>query len=87
MIAYIFPGQGSQKVGMGKERVEAFHRVRNTFAEADQALGFLLSKLCFEGPEEELRKTANAQPSGVSAHEPGLHLVPARRKRRRGRPH
>jgi [acyl-carrier-protein] S-malonyltransferase len=48
---------------MGKELAAAFHRVRNTFAEADESLGFSISKLCFEGPEDQLRLTANAQPA------------------------
>jgi len=62
-IAFVFPGQGSQKVGMGKEAVEAFDEARETFRIADAALGESLSTLCFEGPEDELKLTANTQPA------------------------
>ncbi len=60
--AFIFPGQGSQYVGMGKELAEHFPVARETFAEANDALGFDLQGLCFNGPEEELKLTANTQP-------------------------
>jgi [acyl-carrier-protein] S-malonyltransferase len=62
-IAFLFPGQGSQAVGMGRELAERFPAAAETFAEADAALGFPLSKLCFEGPEETLRLTENTQPA------------------------
>ncbi len=62
-IAFLFPGQGSQAVGMGRELVERFPVAAQTFAEADAALGFPLSRLCFEGPEEDLRLTENTQPA------------------------
>ena len=62
-IAFLFPGQGSQAVGMGRELAERFPVATETFAEADAALGFPLSKLCFEGPEEDLRLTENTQPA------------------------
>lgn len=62
-IGLLFPGQGSQQVGMGKDLAEAFPRARETFQEADEALGFPLSRLCWEGPEEELTLTKNAQPA------------------------
>jgi [acyl-carrier-protein] S-malonyltransferase len=65
-IAYIFPGQGAQKVGMGKDLFESSEAARSVFQEADKTLGFSLSKLCFEGPEEELRLTINAQPALVT---------------------
>jgi [acyl-carrier-protein] S-malonyltransferase len=62
-IAFLFPGQGSQAVGMGRDLAERFPVAAETFAEADAALGFPLSKLCFEGPEEDLRLTENTQPA------------------------
>ncbi|MGA7339004.1 MAG: acyltransferase domain-containing protein, partial [Terracidiphilus sp.] len=62
-IAYLFPGQGSQSVGMGRELADRFPIAAGTFAEADGALGFPLSRLCFEGPEEDLRLTENTQPA------------------------
>jgi [acyl-carrier-protein] S-malonyltransferase len=58
-----FPGQGSQRVGMGRELVQRFEVARRTFEEADEALGFALSTLCWEGPESELVLTANTQPA------------------------
>jgi [acyl-carrier-protein] S-malonyltransferase len=63
MIAYLFPGQGSQKVGMGKALAGAFRVCRDTFAEADEALGQPLSRLCFEGPADELTLTEHTQPA------------------------
>jgi [acyl-carrier-protein] S-malonyltransferase len=66
-LAYLFPGQGAQRVGMGAELSENFEISRRTFEEADEALGFKLSKLCFEGPEDELRLTTNTQPAMVAA--------------------
>jgi [acyl-carrier-protein] S-malonyltransferase len=62
-VAHIFPGQGSQRVGMGYDLYSSSDQVRNIFDEADSVLGFSLSKLCFEGPEDELRQTINAQPA------------------------
>jgi [acyl-carrier-protein] S-malonyltransferase len=62
-IAFLFPGQGSQAVGMGRELAEKFPIAAQTFAEADDALGFSLSKLCFEGPAADLRLTENTQPA------------------------
>jgi [acyl-carrier-protein] S-malonyltransferase len=62
-VAFLFPGQGSQRVGMGKELAANFAAARNAFEEADDALSFALSRLCFEGPEDELRLTANTQPA------------------------
>ena len=66
-IAFVFPGQGSQFVGMGKAIFDSFDSAKAVFAEADTALGFSLSKLCFEGPEEELALTANTQPAILTA--------------------
>lgn len=62
-VAYLFPGQGAQTVGMGKDLYETYSSARAIFDEADAALGFSLSKLCFEGPEEDLRRTLNTQPA------------------------
>jgi [acyl-carrier-protein] S-malonyltransferase len=62
-IAFLFPGQGSQTVGMGRELAEKFPTAAAIFAEADEALSFPISKLCFEGPEEDLRLTENTQPA------------------------
>lgn len=62
-VAFIFPGQGTQYVGMGRELYEVSAAARAVFDEADRTLGFPLTKLCFEGPEEELRDTVNAQPA------------------------
>jgi [acyl-carrier-protein] S-malonyltransferase len=62
-LALLFPGQGSQFVGMGKALCDASAVARAVFEEADAALEFSLSRLCFEGPEEELKKTANTQPA------------------------
>src|SRR3989440_6259191 len=67
LIAFLFPGQGSQAVGMGKELAEKYPIARQTFEEADEALGYKLSQLCFEGPEEKLRMTEITQPAILSA--------------------
>jgi len=66
-LAFLFPGQGSQIVGMGKELAEKFPVARQTFEEADDALGYQLSKLCFEGPEDQLRLTEITQPAILTA--------------------
>ena len=63
MIAFVFPGQGAQKVGMGQSLAEAFPICRDTFAEADAALGESLSTLCFAGPDDRLMLTENTQPA------------------------
>ena len=63
MIAYIFPGQGSQSPGMGKDLADKFPAARQVFEEADEALGFALSDLCFNGPAEQLQLTENTQPA------------------------
>ncbi len=84
-LAYVFPGQGSQAVGMGHDLFEGSPAARAVFREADEALGFGLSRLCFEGPEEALRETINAQPAIMAvswacfkaASEPALPAVVA----------
>ena len=62
-VAWLFPGQGSQCVGMGRDLAEAFAEVADLYRQADALLGVPLSRLCFEGPEEELTRTINAQPA------------------------
>jgi [acyl-carrier-protein] S-malonyltransferase len=66
-LAFIFPGQGSQSVGMGKDLHDAFPEARAVFEQIDAALGEKLSRLCFEGPEDALKLTANTQPSILAA--------------------
>src|SRR4030067_2956309 len=66
-VAYIFPGQGSQSVGMGRDLYETFPAAKAVFDQADKALGFAISRLCFEGPEVDLRETINAQPAILTA--------------------
>lgn len=75
MIAFIFPGQGSQKVGMGKALADAHPICRDTFAEADEALGESLSRLCFEGPEDQLTLTENTQPAILAVSVAAWRLV------------
>ena len=66
-VAFLFPGQGSQAVGMGKELADKYPIARQTFDEADAALGYKLSQVCFEGPEEQLRLTEITQPAILTA--------------------
>ena len=66
-LAFVFPGQGSQKVGMGSALAAAFPEAAAVFEAAERALGDPLSKLCFEGPEEALQLTANTQPAVLTA--------------------
>ena len=76
-LAFLFPGQGSQKVGMGAELARNFPSAQSAFAEANDALGFDLAKLCFEGPEELLRLTANTQPAVVTTSIAALRVYQA----------
>jgi [acyl-carrier-protein] S-malonyltransferase len=78
VIAFIFPGQGSQKVGMGQALAEAFPICRDTFAEADEALGAPLSRICFEGPEQTLTLTENTQPAILAVSTAAYRLLESR---------
>jgi [acyl-carrier-protein] S-malonyltransferase len=75
-IAHVFPGQGSQWVGMGHDLYESSAEARTVFEEADSALGFALSRLCFEGPEDILRQTVNAQPAIMTVSVAYLKATP-----------
>jgi [acyl-carrier-protein] S-malonyltransferase len=74
-IAFLFPGQGSQAVGMGKELSEKYSVARQTFEEADAALGYKLSQLCCEGPEDQLRLTEITQPAILTASVAALRVL------------
>jgi [acyl-carrier-protein] S-malonyltransferase len=75
MIAFVFPGQGSQFPGMGKDLAENFATARQVFEEAGDALGFDLAALCFEGPEDELKLTANTQPAILTVSVAALRVL------------
>ncbi|MXN46968.1 ACP S-malonyltransferase [Shinella kummerowiae] len=77
-VAFTFPGQGSQAVGMGKDLAEAFPEARAVFAEVDEALGQKLSDIMFEGPEEALTLTANAQPALMAVSIAVMRVLEAR---------
>lgn len=75
MLAFVFPGQGAQHAGMGKELSDNFAVARETFEEANDTLGFDLAKLCYEGPEDELKLTANTQPAILTTSVATLRVV------------
>jgi [acyl-carrier-protein] S-malonyltransferase len=77
MIAFVFPGQGSQAPGMGRDLWEQYPAARAVFEEADEALGFALSELCFDGPAEELQLTENTQPAILAASVAALRAMEA----------
>lgn len=74
-IAFVFPGQGSQYVGMGKGLCDQFSLARQVFAEADEAIGFALSNLCFNGPESDLKLTENTQPAILATSVAALRVL------------
>ena len=76
-IAFIFPGQGSQQPGMGKSLAENFPAAKQIFEEADDALGFALSELCFNGPAEQLQLTENTQPAILTSSVAALRAMEA----------
>lgn len=75
MIAFIFPGQGSQHAGMGKDLADNFPVARRVFEEANDALGFDLAALCYNGPEDELKLTANTQPAILATSVAALRVL------------
>jgi [acyl-carrier-protein] S-malonyltransferase len=78
MIAFLFPGQGAQKVGMGKALADAYPVCRDTFEEADAALGEPLSRIIFEGPEDQLTLTENTQPAILAVSVAAYRLIASR---------
>ncbi|MBP1724216.1 MAG: fabD [Deltaproteobacteria bacterium] len=78
--ALVFPGQGSQYVGMGKDFFDRSPAAREVFAEANESLGYDIAKLCFQGPEEDLKLTANTQPAILTASIAALRVMQAERE-------
>ena len=78
-VAFLFPGQGSQKVGMGQALAQAYPEAAAAFAEADAALGESLSRLCFEGPDASLLLTENTQPAILATSIAAFRVLAARR--------
>ena len=74
-VAFVFPGQGSQYVGMGKDLHAQFAAAGRVFSEADEALGFPLSQLCFGGPESDLKLTENTQPAILTVSVAALRVL------------
>ena len=85
-VALVFPGQGSQTVGMGRDWAAAGELSRGAFEEADDVLGFSLSRLCWEGPEEELQLTSNTQPAILTVSVAAWRAAEQRGLRRRENP-
>ena len=75
--AFLFPGQGSQFAGMGKSLAETYPQAARVFEEADAALGFSISKICFEGPEDALKLTENTQPALLTVSVAGYAVLRA----------
>jgi [acyl-carrier-protein] S-malonyltransferase len=80
-LAFLFPGQGSQTVGMGKDLFDKYPLARQTFEEADDALGYKLSQVCFEGPEDQLRLTEITQPAILTVSVAALRVLETRAPR------
>src|SRR5437870_11344623 len=74
-VVFLFPGQGSQYAGMGRELADSFPVARRVFEEADRALGFSISQLCFSGPDEALKLTENTQPAIHTVSVAAYHVL------------